>query len=109
MKVVDTCVPVTYNYGPCESCLRHSFTWSGYVIYLAMLQTRALVCYRTFLRAYSTLPSPHALIFLEHRAGAIEPASLSALTAAEQLGGKVTGLVVGGPEEVRGIVDKAKK
>jgi electron transfer flavoprotein alpha subunit len=74
-----------------------------------MLRTRALVCHRAFVRAYTTLPSPHALVFLEHRAGAIESASLSALTAAEQLGGRVTGLVVGGPEEVQVIVDQAKK
>ncbi|KIM78876.1 hypothetical protein PILCRDRAFT_74929 [Piloderma croceum F 1598] len=66
-----------------------------------MLRTRALVCHRAFVRAYATSPSPHALIFLEHRAGAIESASLSALTAAEQLGGQVTGLVVGSPEEVQ--------
>jgi electron transfer flavoprotein alpha subunit len=46
---------------------------------------------------------------LEHRSGIIEPGSLSALTAAEQLGGQVTGLIVGGPDEVQGIVDKAKK
>jgi electron transfer flavoprotein alpha subunit len=74
-----------------------------------MLRTRALVCHRAFVRAYAASPSPHALIFLEHRAGAIESASLSALTAAEQLGGQVTGLVVGSSEEVQIVVDKAKK
>jgi len=74
-----------------------------------MLRTRALVFRRAFIRAYATSPSPHALILLEHHAGAIESASLSALTAAEQLGGQVTGLIVGGPEEVGGVVEKAKK
>jgi electron transfer flavoprotein alpha subunit len=62
-----------------------------------------------FRRAYSTAPSPHALVFLEHRQGVIDSASLSALTAAEQLGGQVTGLVVGGPDHVPGVVEKAKK
>ncbi|KIM76611.1 hypothetical protein PILCRDRAFT_98707 [Piloderma croceum F 1598] len=52
-----------------------------------------LSSYKAFVRAYATSPSPHALIFLEHRAGAIESASLSALTAAE----------------VQEVVDKAKK
>lgn len=74
-----------------------------------MLRTRALVCHRALVRAYATSPSPHALIYLEHRAGAIESASLSALTAAGQLGGEVTALVVGGLDEVQGVVDKAKK
>lgn len=76
---------------------------------MIMLRTRTLVCHRAFARAYATWPSPHALIFLEHRAGAIESASLSALTAAVRLGGQVTGLIVGGPDEVGGVVDKAKK
>ena len=74
-----------------------------------MLRTRAFACHRAFIRTYTTSRLPHALIFLEHRSGVIEPGSLSALTAAEQLGGQVTGLIVGGPDEVQGIVDKAKK
>ncbi|KAL0578293.1 Electron transfer flavoprotein alpha-subunit [Marasmius crinis-equi] len=69
---------------------------------------RILFC-KPVLRAYSTASSPHALIFIEHRQGTIEPGSLSALTAAEQLGGKVTGLVVGGQDQVPGVVDKVKK
>ncbi|KAJ6625898.1 electron transfer flavoprotein alpha subunit [Mycena sp. CBHHK59/15] len=67
------------------------------------------LCCRVFLRAYSTAPSPHALVFLEHRQGVLDSGSLSALTAAEQLGGQVTGLIVGGPEHVQGVVEKAKK
>jgi electron transfer flavoprotein alpha subunit len=39
----------------------------------------------------------------------IEPGSRSALTAASQLGGKVTGLLVGGPEQVPRAVDQAKR
>jgi electron transfer flavoprotein alpha subunit len=74
-----------------------------------MLRTKSLVWHRALIRTYATSPSPHALVFLEHRAGAIESASLSALTAAEQLGGQVTGLVVGGPENVTAAVDKARK
>ncbi|KAF7976069.1 hypothetical protein HWV62_7620 [Athelia sp. TMB] len=73
-----------------------------------MLRARAILNRRAITRAYATSSSPHALIYLEHRAGAIESASLSALTAAGQLGGQVTALVVGGPDEVQGIVDKAK-
>lgn len=62
-----------------------------------------------FSRTYATASSPHALVFLEHRAGTIEPGSLSALTAAGQLGGKVTGLVVGAPDEVKQVVGNARK
>jgi electron transfer flavoprotein alpha subunit len=79
------------------------------ILKFTMLRARSLICRRAFVRAYATSPSPHALIFLEHHAGAIESASLSALTAAEQLGGQVTGLIVGGPDEVGGVVEKAKK
>jgi electron transfer flavoprotein alpha subunit len=46
---------------------------------------------------------------LEHKDGAIEPASLSALTAAQQLGGAVTGLVVGSPDQVPTVLERAKK
>lgn len=48
-------------------------------------------------------------MFLEHREGVIDNGSLSAVTAAQQLGGQVTGLVVGGPEQVKDVVQKAKK
>ncbi|OAX35180.1 adenine nucleotide alpha hydrolases-like protein [Rhizopogon vinicolor AM-OR11-026] len=60
-------------------------------------------------RSYATAPSPHALVLLEHRQGDLEFASLSALTAASQLGGQVTGLVVGSPDEVSSVIDKAKR
>ena len=43
-------------------------------------------------RRYATTSGPHALVFLEHREGTIDSGSLSALTAAQQLGGQVTGL-----------------
>ncbi|TDL26227.1 electron transfer flavo protein, alpha subunit [Rickenella mellea] len=71
---------------------------------LCLLRPRAIL-----FRAYATSPSPHALLFIEHQGGEVESASLSALTAAGQLGGKVTGLVVGGPGEVEGVVEKARK
>lgn len=61
------------------------------------------------MRAYATAPPPHALVFLEHRQGVIDNGSLSALTAAEQLGGQVTGLVIGNSEHVPNVVEKAKK
>ena len=62
-----------------------------------------------FSRTYATATSPHALVFLEHREGSIDSSSLSALTAANQLGGKVTGLIIGAPDEVKQAVEKAKK
>lgn len=62
-----------------------------------------------FARTYATAASPHALVLIEHRNGAIEGGSLAALTAASELGGEVTGLVIGGPNQVGGIVEKAKK
>ncbi|KAF8894082.1 hypothetical protein BD779DRAFT_1669571 [Infundibulicybe gibba] len=74
-----------------------------------MFRTRAVGCCRAFSRNYATASSPHALVLLEHREGIIDSGSLSALTAAEQLGGQVTGLVVGGPDHVPAVVDKAKK
>ena len=74
-----------------------------------MLRPRTSLLSRALARSYATAPSPHALVFLEHRQGDLDSASLSALTAASQLGGQVTGLVVGSPEEVSSVVEKAKK
>ncbi|KAH9935631.1 electron transfer flavoprotein alpha subunit [Fomitopsis serialis] len=76
---------------------------------MPMLRAHYLLASRSLCRRYATVPGPHALVFLEHRAGVIDSGSLSALTAAQQLGGEVTGLVVGGPDEVKGVVEKAKK
>ncbi|PVG02922.1 putative electron transfer flavo protein alpha chain precursor [Serendipita vermifera] len=56
--------------------------------------------------------STHALVFLEHSNGVVEPASLSALAAASQLGssdGKITGVVVGNKEEVEKVLPTVKK
>lgn len=77
----------------------------------SMLRSRLLRPAQTviFSRSYATGISPHALVFIEHRSGVIDSGSLSALTAAEQLGGKVTGLIVGGTDEVKLAVEKAKK
>ncbi|KAG9094577.1 Electron transfer flavoprotein alpha-subunit [Ceratobasidium sp. 392] len=63
------------------------------------------------LRTYATpAGGSHTLLFLEHTNGSVDAASLSALTAAKQLNGKVTALVVGGEEgEVQKVVDEAKK
>ena len=74
-----------------------------------MLRTSSLICRRALVRTYATPASPHALVFLEHREGVIAPGSLSALTAAEQLGGQVSALVVGSSEQVPAVVEKAKK
>ncbi|KAH9486211.1 putative electron transfer flavoprotein subunit alpha, mitochondrial [Psilocybe cubensis] len=74
-----------------------------------MLRTSSKICRSALSRSYATAASPHALVFLEHRAGVIDSGSLSALTAAGQLGGKVSALVVGSSEHVQGVVDQAKK
>lgn len=75
-----------------------------------MFQTRTIFrCQRQLSRAYATAVPPHALVFLEHRQGVIDSGSLSALTAAEQLGGQVSALIVGGEDHVQDIVHKAKK
>lgn len=75
-----------------------------------MLYARSLLSSRRLItRAYATATSPHALVLLEHKDGAIESASLSALTAAQQLGGPVTGLVIGSPDQVPAVLESAKK
>ena len=74
-----------------------------------MLRTRALLRVQSLTRSYATASSPHALVFLEHNQGVIDSGSLSALTAATQLGGRVTGLIVGDSEQVSSVLDKAKK
>ncbi|KAG8835037.1 Electron transfer flavoprotein alpha-subunit [Serendipita sp. 399] len=60
------------------------------------------------------LASTHALVFLEHSNGVVEPASLSALAAASQLNsgngeGKVTGIVIGSKQEVEKVLPTVKK
>lgn len=74
-----------------------------------MLRLRPVIHFRSLYRRYATTSSPHALVFLEHREGVIDSGSLSALTAAKQLGGQVTGLVIGAPDQVDGVVENAKK
>ena len=74
-----------------------------------MLRLRPALHCRSLCRRYATASSPHALVFLEHREGVIDSGSLSALTAAQQLGGQVTGLVIGAPDQVKSVVEKAKK
>jgi len=69
---------------------------------------RSILLGKAFVRTYASAPSPHALVYLEHRGGQLDSGSLSALTAATQLGGPVTGLVVGSQEEVPKVVEKAK-
>ncbi|KAH9931168.1 electron transfer flavoprotein alpha subunit [Epithele typhae] len=74
-----------------------------------MLRLRSALRAAPLSRRYATAPGPHALVFLEHRDGIIDAGSLSALTAAQELGGQVTGLVIGSPEQVKGVVEKARK
>jgi len=74
-----------------------------------MLRARSLLASRAFSRTYETAIPPHALVLLEHKQGVLESNSLSALTAAEQLGGNVTALVIGQTDHVQAVVAKAKK
>jgi electron transfer flavoprotein alpha subunit len=74
-----------------------------------MLRTRTSLLSGALVRNYAIVASPHSLVFLEHRQGNLDSASLSALTAASQLGGEVTGLVIGNPEEASSVVEKAKR
>ncbi|KAG8921140.1 Electron transfer flavoprotein alpha-subunit [Tulasnella sp. 417] len=61
------------------------------------------------IRWASTSGRPSSLLLIEHHDGVINAGTLSALTAASKLGGEVTGLVVGAPDAVKGVVEKAKK
>ena len=74
-----------------------------------MLRIRSLATFKPAFRTYATAANPHALVFLEHRDGAIDSGSLSALTAAQKLGGEVTGLLVGSAEEVQKALPNAQK
>ncbi|KAJ7593997.1 DHS-like NAD/FAD-binding domain-containing protein [Mycena floridula] len=74
-----------------------------------MLRTRAFAACRPLYRAYATASGPNSLVFIEHNQGVIDSGSLSAVTAAEQLGGKITGLVVGDKEHVQSVVDQVKR
>ncbi|KAF8919891.1 electron transfer flavoprotein alpha subunit [Mucidula mucida] len=64
---------------------------------------------RHLARSYASPASPNALVILEHRQGVLDSACLSALTAATQLGGQVTGLVISGPDSAAAALDNAKK
>ena len=48
-----------------------------------------------------------SLAILEQRGGRLEPASLSAVTAAQKLGGSITGFVAG--SNIRAVADEAAK
>ncbi|QRV82810.1 Electron transfer flavoprotein domain [Ceratobasidium sp. AG-Ba] len=78
---------------------------------LSQYARRSIYSAPRLLRTYATpAGGNHTLLFLEHTNGAVDAASLSALTAAKQLNGKVTALVVGGEEaEVQKVVEEAKK
>lgn len=71
---------------------------------------RALPSTSVTSRTFASTSSPiHSLLLVEHRSGDVEGGTLAALTAASELGGKVTGLIVGSPEEVDGVAEKVKK
>lgn len=61
-------------------------------------------------RGYATAASPSALVFLEHRGGQLSSAVLNAISAAEQLGGPVTGVIMGAEDEqLEKVAEEAKK
>ncbi|PWZ01789.1 putative electron transfer flavo protein alpha chain precursor [Testicularia cyperi] len=66
-----------------------------------------LVARRGF--ATSRVDLANTLVFLEHKKGTFNPAALSALTAAQKLGGDVDALVVGSESEASEVADKAAK
>ncbi|KDQ21529.1 hypothetical protein BOTBODRAFT_25967 [Botryobasidium botryosum FD-172 SS1] len=74
-----------------------------------MLRARNIVAVPARFRSYATARSPHSLVLIEHRDGVIQSGTLSALTAATQLGGPVTGLVVGAPGKIETILENAKR
>lgn len=74
-----------------------------------MLRTSVLLPVRKAVRCYASTSSPNALVYLEHHNGDIDVGSLSALTAAGQLGGNVTALVVGKAGDIEGVIEKARK
>lgn len=77
---------------------------------LRPLRAQPLTHLRHSRRAFASASSPvHSLLYVEHQSGEVEAGTLSALTAASQLGGRVTGLVVGSPGDVERIVEKVKK
>ncbi|KAG0146944.1 hypothetical protein CROQUDRAFT_43674 [Cronartium quercuum f. sp. fusiforme G11] len=65
---------------------------------------------RTFSSSHS-LRNVSTLVFLEHKGGKINSATLSALTLAKALGGSVTGIIAGCPKsgELAKSIDEAKK
>lgn len=71
---------------------------------------RSALAPTAFRRTFASTSAARAstLLFIEHKGGAINQASLVALTAAGKIGGEVHGVVVGS-EGVEGVVEKAKK
>ncbi|ETS61450.1 hypothetical protein PaG_04483 [Moesziomyces aphidis] len=59
--------------------------------------------------ATSRVDLANTLVFLEHKKGTFNPAALSALTAAQKLGGDIDALVVGSEAEASDVASKAAK
>jgi len=76
---------------------------------------RLTPCLRTQLqrsirnRTYASAAQPNSLVYLEHHEGDIDSGSLAAVTAATELGGNVTGIVVGKEGDVDAVLEKARK
>ncbi|WFD43207.1 Electron transfer flavoprotein alpha-subunit [Malassezia psittaci] len=66
---------------------------------------------RATVRSFATSSSrlANTLLYVEHKKGEINPASLSALTAASKLGGDVHALIAGSESDAKGVAEKASK
>ena len=65
----------------------------------------------TPLRAFSTssMRQANTLLFVEHKNGVINPASLSAVTAAQKFGGEIHALVTGSSSHAKAVAEAASK
>ena len=72
------------------------------------LRTRAALPLRRGF-ATSRVDLANTLVFLEHKKGTFNQAALSALTAAQKLGGDIDALVVGAEGEAKEVAEKAAK
>jgi len=65
---------------------------------------------RTFSSSSQRSSDANTLLFLEHREGKLNPGSLNALSAAEKIGGDITGVIVAADaEEGEKVVEEASK
>ena len=94
-----------------RSTHRSTPTLSSANTMLALLRTPLLAAPRAATRRFSaSARASDVLLFVEHKAGAVNAASLSALTAARKLGaGDVHALVGGKEADIQGVADAVAK